>query len=197
MDKYYYIRHNNIISYEWRLDDRYNIGKTYEDSTRGKYVPLSKAQVEYLKRHQSATAYEVWHMEEQQPYTPTIEDIRAQKISEIQEYDKSDAVNVFQLNGLPMWLDRETRISLHNSLEIERRAGRTTSELWYKGIKLEGQIDMLLGLLDQLELYALDCFKATARHLATVSDKETMNTIQLINDYDHTKDYPTKLIFTL
>lgn len=190
MTRHYYIRHNNIISYEWRLDDRYNIGKTYEDSTRGAYVPLSKAQVEYLKRHQSATAYEVWHMTEQQPYIPTIEDIRARKIAEIQEHDKSDAVNVFRLNGLPMWLDRETRMSLHNSISIEQRAGREDTTLWFGIHSITIKCATALTMLDGLELYALACYNTTAQHIANVHKLQTEEDIQA---YDYKTNYPDKL----
>ena len=45
------------------------------------------------------------------------------KIAEIAAYDTSDKVNGFMLNGLLVWLDKETRVGLMNSTTIERDLG--------------------------------------------------------------------------
>ena len=47
------------------------------------------------------------------------------KVAAIVEYDKSENVNVFELNGMRAWLDKATRVGLVNSLNIEKEAGRT------------------------------------------------------------------------
>lgn len=193
MTRHYYIRHNNIISYEWRLDDRYNIGKTYEDSTRGKYVPLSKAQVEYLKRHQSATAYEVWHMTEQQPYTPTIEDIRVQKIAEIETYNNSDEVNSFTFMGRKMWVSLQERIAFRQAVEAKIALGIESITLPIEGLMSTPlPCATVKAMLDRLEVYASDADTKIKYHESVIRG---LKNEEEINKYNYKEGMPSPLNF--
>lgn len=122
----------------------------------------------------------------------TLEELRAQKIAEVIAYDSSDAVNQFHISESPMWLDKEMRVGLMNSINIERQAGRTETNLWFNGVNFIFTIEQALGMLNALELYALDCYNTTQRHIAAINALDTKEEVEA---YDFTTNYPDKLNF--
>lgn len=112
----------------------------------------------------------------------------------IKEYDVSDHVNEFTLAGKKMWLSKEMRVGLMNSINIEKSAKKTDTVLWFDGINYTIPIDVALQMLSQLELYALSCYNVTQQHLSEVSGLSTLE--ELIN-YDYAVGYPSKLVFNL
>ena len=123
-----------------------------------------------------------------------LEQAKANKIAEIASYDTSDKVNGFMLNGQIVWLDKATRVGLMNSTTIERDLGQETTELWLGEHNLIIKCDLAIQLLQQLEVYALKCFNVTATHKKEVN---SLSTIEEINSYDITKDYPDKLVINI
>lgn len=122
--------------------------------------------------------------------TKAIED----KIAEIEAYDKSDAVNSFTLDGAAVWLDKDTRVGLMNSVTIEKAAGREETTLWFPiggtPQKIVINVDKAIQMLAALELYALACYNATAAHIANVGKLTDEAEIEA---YDYTTGYPHKL----
>lgn len=119
-----------------------------------------------------------------------LEEAKAEKIAEITDYDTSDKVNGFMLNGLLVWLDKATRVGLMNSTTIAKAAGQQTTTLWLKGIKLVVDCDKAIQLLSALEMYALECFNMTASHKAAVNE---LPTIEEVEAYNYKTGYPEKL----
>ena len=119
---------------------------------------------------------------------------KVDKIAEIAAYDTSSSVNGFVLNGAVVWLDKATRVGLMNSTTIERDLGQETTELWLGEHNLIIKCDLAIQLLQQLEVYALKCFNVTATHKKEVNN---LSTIEEINSYDITKDYPDKLVINI
>ena len=124
----------------------------------------------------------------------TLEEAKEMLLAEIDAYDTSSAVNGFMLNGLLVWLDKATRVGLMNSTTIERDLGQETTELWLGEHNLIIKCDLAIQLLQQLEVYALKCFNVTATHKKEVNN---LSTIEEINSYDITKDYPDKLVINI
>lgn len=122
----------------------------------------------------------------------TLNELKASKISEIQTYDKSNVVNQFFINGAPLWLDKEMRVGLMNSINIEKSAGRVETNLWFGGIQFIFPIDSALGMLYALELYALECYNVTQQHIATIN---TLTTKNEVGTYNFKTGYPDKLNF--
>ena len=112
------------------------------------------------------------------------------KVAEIEAYDTSDKVNGFILNGMTVWLDKATRVGLMNSTTIAKVAGQQTTTLWLGDIKLEVDCNKAIQLLSALEMYALECFNATAAHKKAVSE---LKTIKEVEAFDVTADYPKQL----
>ena len=125
-------------------------------------------------------------------YEYDIEEVRKMKVFEIQSFDKSIDVNSFKLLGKSMWLDKNTRVGLFNSISIEKEAGKTETVLWYDAVKYVIPIPDALDMLNTLELYALNCYNVTQSHIAAV---RALQTIEEIENYDYTIGYPEKLSF--
>ena len=120
-----------------------------------------------------------------------LEAVKNRKLAEIDEYDTSDNVNVFYLNGMKVWLDKNTRVGLMNSTNIAKNNHEKTTTLWLGGNKLVINCDLAIQLLSDLEMYALDCFNVTASHKKEVSE---MTDIEEIYNYDYTVGYLKPLV---
>ena len=119
-----------------------------------------------------------------------IAELKVLKIDEITKYDTSSNVNVFSLNGVDVWLDRDTRVGLMNSTTIAKNMGQENTILWLGTVKITVKCDQAIQLLSALEMYALSCFNKTAEHRNNV---EALSTINEIVSYDYTVGYPEKL----
>lgn len=113
----------------------------------------------------------------------------AQKMvqEQIDKYDTSPSVNGFMLNGLRVWLNKDTRVGLMNSTQIAKAMGKTTTTLWFGGMQIEVNCDKAIQLLSALEMYALECFNVTAAHKKAVAE---LNTVEEVLEYDYTAGYP-------
>lgn len=117
---------------------------------------------------------------------------KEEAIEQITEHDQSEDVNSFTLQGKQMWLPKETRVGLVNSVTIEKNAGKETTVLWFGGERYELPVDTALQMLSALELYALECYNVTAAHKAAVNALESVEDVVA---YDYTQGYPEKLNF--
>lgn len=115
-------------------------------------------------------------------------------IRKIDEYDTSVNVNSFKLNGVDVWLSKDTRVGLMNSISIEKAAGKEESVLWLNGICITINCDAAVQMLSSLELYALACYNKTAEHKLAVSQ---LTDVSKVKAYDYTAGYPDKLNITL
>ena len=111
-------------------------------------------------------------------------------LAEIEKHDTSPSVNGFMLNGLRVWLNKDTRVGLMNSTSIAKAMGKTTTTLWFGGMQIEVNCDKAIGLLSALEMYAMECFNVTAAHKAAV---EKLQTVEEVLAYDYTAGYPEML----
>ena len=115
-------------------------------------------------------------------------------MNEIDAYDTSDEVNSFFLNGIKVWLNKDTRVGLMNSLTIEKNSGKEESTLWFNNICITINCDAAIQMLSALELYALSCYNVTAQHKLSV---QNLTTLDAAMTYDYTTGYPDKLSFTI
>lgn len=121
-----------------------------------------------------------------------LERAKEEKIKAITTYDKSQSVNAFYVGDMIAWLDRETRISLMNSTNIQKSVGMESTTLWLDNKSYTLPCDMVIQMLSALELYALNCYNVTAQHKANVL---AMDEVESVNGYDFTTGYPDKLRF--
>ena len=123
-----------------------------------------------------------------------LDQAKKEVIRKIDEYDTSVNVNSFKLNGVDVWLSKDTRVGLMNSISIEKAAGKEQSVLWFNSICVTVNCDSAIQMLSALELYALDCYNKTAEHKVNV---QNLSSIEEVHNYDYTQGYPNKLEFTI
>lgn len=122
----------------------------------------------------------------------TLEDYRQEKLLEVIKYDESNSVNEFYIHGLPVWLDKNTRVGLRLRFESEKALNRETTTLWYENIQFTLKLDDAISMLYAIEVYASQCYDNTQLHLTIIKE---LNTIEDIIAYDYSDGYPEKLNF--
>ena len=118
---------------------------------------------------------------------------KSRKLAEIDAYDQSDAVNSFTLGGAPMWLDAPTRQQLRISIEAYQAQGAEQVTKWFGGHEFTFPVSLWLAMLNALEVYAAEALNVTEAHKAAVM---ALDTIEAVEAYDITTDYPQQLILT-
>ena len=118
---------------------------------------------------------------------------KADKLAEIEQYDNSPSVNSFTLNGKRRWLKNDLRRSLSYSTNILKEEGEKTVDIWFDTECETMNIDNALYMLKELEVYAKQTNNVTHQHKAEVM---ALTSIEEVEDYDITKDYPEKLVFS-
>ena len=125
-------------------------------------------------------------------YEPTLLELKARKIAELQAYDSSELVNSFSIGNVSGWLNKSTRVGLMNSISIERESGRSETTIWLNDAKLVLSIEKAIDMLQQIELYALACYNTTQGYINAINQLETKEEIEA---YNFKNDYPGKLSF--
>lgn len=113
-------------------------------------------------------------------------------LKQIELYDKSPNVNSFSLDGQDIWLDKATRVGLMNSISIEKAHGKEVSTLWFGNQKFEIPVDKAIQMLQVIELYAVECYNVTAKHLL---DASNLTSLQEAVRFDITSEYPERIVF--
>lgn len=182
-DRYYKIIDNERVFFKNPLimDDRQIINPTEEQLTECgwiKYVP--------------------------EVYTPTpiqlLEQARVDKLMEIESYDSSSDVNecLIHYNGetIPYWADKTTRTTLKEAVRdcIAVGLDKYRLDLREYGVSMEIDCELMLGMLQELEVYAIRCYNKTTDHIYAV---KAMDNIEDIEAYDFRSDYPAKLEFSV
>lgn len=124
------------------------------------------------------------------PPEPSLEEMKANKIMELESYDKSNSVNVFHYNSIPMWLSREERVVIKDRFEREKAKGVELTKLYYEGRYIEVSPEIGIQLIDMVSSYADECFDATELHRSKINSLETKEEVE---SYDYTLSYPEKL----
>lgn len=117
---------------------------------------------------------------------------KEKKLAEIAAYDSSKKVNSFTINGIEVWLDKDTRAGLKLRFEAELALGKTDTTLWHGGVQFNLELSEAIQMLYAIEVYASACYDNTQKHYSIVlglTDKESVIT------YDYTVGYPEKLKF--
>ena len=123
-----------------------------------------------------------------------LEKHKRDKIREIEVYDISENVNGFFFNGALLWLDKDTRTGLVNTLNSAVIVGREVINIWFSGMYITLHIEEARQMLAALEIYATDCYNVTAQHKVDVMALET---IEAVDAYDVTAGYPQRPEFNM
>lgn len=144
----------------------------------------------------SVVQLDAWGFEEWVEPIPTpaelLERAKASKVTELEAYDQSDAVDSFTINGQSMWLTVEERQQIATQISANEAVGRDNMTRWFGGHSFTFPLATWKQMLVALEVYAGDAINVTEAHKAAI---EALATIEDVEAYDFTANYPTKLSF--
>lgn len=197
LPKYYAIFEQPLSSEEYN-----NIGYSWQDYLDNKWVMLSFDQVMFKHNHPKASVREVWNMQmDIDPPTPerTLEDAKREKIETIRLYDQSDNVNSFNVqfqsgDVVSTWFTPEERANYKNSIDSAKLVGQTEVSLYIEDTLVVLSTQAAKLILAQIQLYADQCYIITKQHISAV---ESLDTIEAVDNFDHTVGYPQHLLFAL
>ena len=129
-----------------------------------------------------------------EPFYRTLDAAKEEKIKSITDYDVSNAVNGFILNGEKTWLCKADRVGLMNAVNILKADNIESTVLWYNNHRLILSCDDMIEMLSKLEEYALACYNTTEQHKADVLSLEN---IEDVDGFDITEGYPTQIVFNV
>lgn len=166
-----------VVSSSWDLGETHTVSRVIEYTVRtfkAKYVDVEK------------------HISIVNP--DPVELLKEVMFAQIDVYDKSEEVNSFFLNGAKVWLDKDTRVGLMNSISIQKQMGMENTTLWLNTTPFTLNCGLALQLLGALEIYACECFNKTAEHKLGV---QLLGTLDEVASYDFKQGYPEKLNLTV
>lgn len=197
----YIHKENGFWHRETVLQPSFKTGTTLEDYEDGAYLLLNAEQEQFYNDHPDASQVECWNMaltpKEEQPVIPVpdpVETARRQKIWLIIEYDRSEAVNSFIVNGVSAWLTPDVRANYRSSIESAELLGESNITFIIVGITATSALQEARIMLAKIQRYADRCTIVTETHKANVN---SLSTVQEIEAYDYTVGYPEKESFEI
>ena len=121
-----------------------------------------------------------------------LQDVKEYRVSQIEEYDRSDNVNSFFLGDIKMWLTVDERQQLSTQISACEAVGRESMTKWFGGREFTFPIEAWKRMLVALEVYAGDALNVTEGHKAAVG---AMDDTDKVIAYDFTVGYPEKPVF--
>lgn len=145
-------------------------------------------------REQTGYAYDVCWLDDVQQEAEALGAAKAEVLAAIEAYDASDSVNCLVVNGQRGWLDKATRVGLMNGVSAAKACGMERMSLWIDGREYVMDVARLEELLVKVEVYAMGCYNATARHRRAV---DGLTTLEDVLAYDYRDGYPDKVSIEL
>ena len=138
MEQYLYIKRSiakNYIDFAEPLkaEEYNNLGESWEDYIDDKWVLLNDDQKAFYEANPTASVKEVWDMELTPAPERTLEQAKREKIREIEDYDRSEAVNSFTIGNQTMWLTVSERQQLATQISSNETIGRDSMTRWFNG----------------------------------------------------------------
>lgn len=112
-------------------------------------------------------------------------------IASQKEYDKSEEVNSFVIDGEVAWLDNATRIAIKNSCSVLEDNDKSEYTVWLNNKPYILPIEFIHKMLVGIELYAMKCNNATQQHLVNINNLTSRKNIL---EYQIHTNYPEKVV---
>lgn len=184
------------VSLDQELDSElYNdIGTDWNDYQQNKYVKLSDEQIQFHIDNPSASISEVWNCSINVENPRTLSMAKQEMIQKIENYDISNNVNSFVVNGVSTWFTPLERSNYKQSIDAAKLAGIESLSLFIENKLITIPTTVAEHLLAQIQLYADQCFIVTKQHKLAI---ENLDNIPAVDSYDYTTSYPEKLNFAI
>lgn len=166
--------------------------KTSEEVDENGMIQVATAKYTHKPTEEEVTLDYQWHVETLDKMI--LEQAKLRKKKEINNYNTSENVDSFYLNGEKHWLTLDERKAAELSTKAHITLGHETTEQCLGGVFYTIPCESLIYMLAELEIYALECLNHAKRQIAEVSE---MTDIEAVEKYDVTKGYPEMLRFEL
>ena len=176
MKKYY-----NATTLEWYTEGQIMTRKIDNGVFSG--IPSEQRLTEW--------GYEEW-VEPEPTLAQLLQRAKDAKLAELEAYDSSDAINSFNVGGLDLWVPADKRAVLRTSIEAYKALGAESITKVWEGEEYTFPITAWDTMLNQVEVYASECFNQTQRHKAAI---EALESVEEVEGYDFTEGYPERLRF--
>ena len=166
--------------------------KTTEEVDENGMIMVATAKYTHRPTAEEISEDYQWHTETLDKMM--LEQAKLTKTREITEYNSSENVDGFYLNGVKHWLTLDERKAAELSTKAHITLGHETTEQCMGGVFYTFPCESLIYMLAELEIYALECLNHAKRQEAEVM---TITDIEAVEKYDVTKGYPEMLRFEL
>ena len=166
--------------------------KTTEEVDENGMIMVATAKYTHRPTAEEISEDYQWHTETLDKMI--LEQAKLTKTREITEYNSSENVDGFYLNGVKHWLTLDERKAAELSTKAHITLGHETTEQCMGGVFYTIPCESLIYMLAELEIYALECLNHAKRQEAEVM---TITDIEAVEKYDVTKGYPEMLRFEL
>lgn len=166
--------------------------KTTEEVDENGMIMVATAKYTHRPTAEEISEDYQWHTETLDKMM--LEQAKLTKTREITEYNSSENVDGFYLNGVKHWLTLDERKAAELSTKAHITLGHETTEQCMGGVFYTIPCESLIYMLAELEIYALECLNHAKRQEAEVM---TITDIEAVEKYDVTKGYPEMLRFEL
>lgn len=138
MEQYLYIKRSIAKPYvdfaePLKAEEYNNLGESWQDYMDDKWVLLNDDQKAFYEANPNASVKEVWDMQITPAPERTLEQAKREKIREIEDYDRSEAVNSFTIGNQTMWLIVSERQQLATQISSNEAIGRDSMTRWFNG----------------------------------------------------------------
>lgn len=119
---------------------------------------------------------------------------KAKKLIEIERYAQSSAVNEFDVNGIKAWFPPDLRSNYSTSLRANEFLNNENITFAVGGRAMTTSRHNARYMLAQIQVYADATYMVTQKHKAIAAQ---LQSVEQVENYDNTKGYPQKLVFTI
>lgn len=123
-----------------------------------------------------------------------LQEAKAMKLAEIDDYNNSTSVNSFMVNGYETWIPVELRAVFKTSLDAYIALDQPTMTKIWDGVEYTTSPQNWLQMYYRVEFYANECQNVTDRHKIAVN---AMTNIEDVEGFDITAGYPERLEFSI
>jgi hypothetical protein len=171
--------------YEAKLQNDYNAAKIGQADTS-----CIRKYEDFIRERKRIKRQVDKNYREQFDIARTLQDAISEKISDVEDFDTSDEVNSFLVNGQSCWIDKETRAVYGNSVSSAKALGEKSIDIDLSGMVITLPVKNAELMLASIQRYADKAAIATAKHKRDISSLETIGEVDA---YDFKAGYPDKI----
>jgi hypothetical protein len=176
------------------LPDSYVVSKAKSALDDGAWVKITKKMAAFREEHPEATPLEVYNCELTDTTAQDFVQARREALTAL--YSADQATNVFRINGLDFWLDKDTRSAMYSlTIPALRNADVVRTKLWTNVAPqqaIEIEVERLARIIEDVEVYAKLTYDVTAQARVDIMAAEDVEALSAV-----VYEYPEVLCYEM